>query len=258
MVGTALSQSFEVLFRNIVPFGIIALLMTLPIFLLNLLTYQSMFDMQQTAMDPESLNDPAALDTYMYSVKWTFIYSGIGMLLYSLAWALATAAMSYGTYESLRGQPARLGQCLQKGLPLVIPAIIITILWTLAISASMFLLVIPAIILAMMWYVIVPVTVVERPGIFAAFGRSAELTRGNRWRVFGISLVALAIGWAINLPLAVISLIFPGNAGVIAVFAWIAAAASLIVSAVVVAVVYYYLRIAKEGGSIQDIAAVFD
>jgi hypothetical protein len=246
------------MFRNIVPFGIIALLLTAPMFFLDLVTYEPTFEMQQTTMESGSADDPESATEYTASVKSGFVYSGPGMLLYPIVWALATAAMSYGTYESLRGRPASLGRCLRKGLPLIIPAIAVTILWVLAIFAASLLLIIPGIILWMIWYVIIPVTVVERPGIFAAFGRSAELTRGNRWRVFGISLVVLVIGWVINLLAGLTSLATAGNASAVSLVGWIVAAVNLVIGSVIVAVVYYYLRIAREGGSIEDIAAVFD
>jgi len=256
MVGTALSKAFETIFRNIVSFGIIALLLTAPIFLLDLASYQSSYEVQQPATDPDSPNNPEMANEYTWSVQSGVVYSGYGAVLYCLAWGLATAAMSYGTYESLRGRPASLAQCLKKGLPLIIPAIVIVILWGLAVIAGFLLLVVPGVILATIWYVIIPVAVVERPGIVAAFSRSAELTRGNRWRVFGIMLVVGAITWVINLLAGFMSLF--GNASAVSLASWIAAAATLVIGSVVVAVVYYYLRIAREGGSIEDIAAVFD
>jgi hypothetical protein len=246
------------MFRNIVPFGIIALLLTAPMFFLDLVSYEATVEAQQTTMESGSADDPEAAYEYSASVKSGFVYSGTGLLLYFVAWALATAAVSYGTYESLRGRPASLSQCLQKGLPLIIPAIVVTILWALAVFAGLLLLIIPGLILATIWYVVIPVTVVERPGIFAAFGRSVQLTRGNRWRVFGISLVVGVIWWVIDLLAGLTSLVAAGNASAISLVGWIATAATLVVSSVVVAVVYYYLRIAKEGGSIEDIAAVFD
>jgi hypothetical protein len=258
LVGPALSQSFEIMFRNIVPFGIIALLLTAPLFFLDLVSYDPTFEMQQTTMDSGSPDDPEAANLYTASVTSGFVYSGTGIFLYFIVWALATAAMSYGTYESLRGRPASLGQCLKKGLPLIIPAIVVTILWALATFAGFLLLIIPGIILGTIWYVIIPVTVVERPGIFAAFGRSAELTRGNRWRVFGISLVVGVIVWVINMLAGLTSLVTAGNASAVLLVGWIVAAVNLVIGSVVVAVVYYYLRIAREGGSIEDIAAVFD
>ena len=44
-----------------------------------------------------------------------------------------------------------------------------------------------------MWAVIAPVIVVERRGVFDAFGRSRQLVRGNGWPVFGTVLVAFLI-----------------------------------------------------------------
>jgi hypothetical protein len=52
--------------------------------------------------------------------------------------------------------------------------------------------------------VVAPVTVLERPGVWGAFGRSRELVSGNGWNVFGvivlvflvIAVVSLAAGLA--------------------------------------------------------------
>lgn len=257
LVGTALSKSFEVIFRNIVPFGIIALLMTLPKLVLDYYSFEWSFGLQENMFDPTFVNntDPEELE----GVVWrSFAMNGLNLALLVLAWAFCTAAMSFGTYETLRGRPATLDECLQRGLPLVIPALVIGFLLILGLGVASLLLVIPGIILAMVWYVVIPVAVVERPGIFAAFGRSATLTRGNRWRIFGIYLISGAIGWALSIPIVAATLIFYGNAVILAGLQWILTAASLVVSAVITAVVYYYLRIAHEGGSIEDIAEVFD
>ena len=55
------------------------------------------------------------------------------------------------------------------------------------------LLIIPGLFLIVIWSVVAPVVVLERPGVFAAFGRSRELVRGNGWNVFAvIVLVFLA------------------------------------------------------------------
>ncbi|HVD39366.1 MAG TPA: hypothetical protein VNC15_11090 [Solirubrobacterales bacterium] len=43
-------------------------------------------------------------------------------------------------------------------------------------------------LLLTMWAVLLPVVVVERPGVFDAFGRSRQLVRGKGWKVFGIIL----------------------------------------------------------------------
>ena len=62
----------------------------------------------------------------------------------------------------------------------------VSILFGIAIAIGFVLLIIPGLILMVIWSVVAPVTVLERPGVFAAFGRSRELVRGNGWAVFGV------------------------------------------------------------------------
>jgi uncharacterized membrane protein len=75
------------------------------------------------------------------------------------------------------------------------PLAAVTILFGIALGIGFVFLIVPGLIVMVIWWVVVPVTVLERPGVFAAFGRSQELVRGNAWNVFGvIVLVFLAIG----------------------------------------------------------------
>ena len=53
------------------------------------------------------------------------------------------------------------------------------------------LLVIPALILYVMWFVAIPVCVVEQLGPFRSLGRSRQLTKGHRWKILGLLLVIL-------------------------------------------------------------------
>ncbi len=45
--------------------------------------------------------------------------------------------------------------------------------------------------MAVAWSVTVPVYVVEQTEVFSAFTRSADLTRGHRWRIFGLFVIYL-------------------------------------------------------------------
>ena len=51
------------------------------------------------------------------------------------------------------------------------------------------LIIVPGLILITIWSVAAPVVVLERPGVFAALGRSRELVSGNGWQVFGVIFV---------------------------------------------------------------------
>ena len=118
-----------------------------------------------------------------------------------------------------------------------------------------------------MWWVAIPVAVIERPGAIASLQRSAELTRGRRWQVFGLiicfflALIGALLLFAVLL-LAVLFLVPGANQTLLdqasALATWLLSALFMAVQAVLTAVSYYYLRVAKEGVGIEDIAAVFD
>jgi hypothetical protein len=86
------------------------------------------------------------------------------------------------------------GQLLRSVEPVFWPLVAVSILAGLGIAIGFVFLIVPGLILMVIWSVVAPVTVLERPGVSAAFGRSRELVRGNGWNVFGvIVLVFLAV-----------------------------------------------------------------
>jgi hypothetical protein len=87
-----------------------------------------------------------------------------------------------------------IGDLVRSVEPVFWPLVAVSILFGIALAIGFILLIIPGLILMVIWSVVAPVTVLERPGPFAAFGRSRELVRGNGWQVFGvIVLVFLAV-----------------------------------------------------------------
>jgi hypothetical protein len=81
------------------------------------------------------------------------------------------------------------GELLQSVEPVFWPLVGVSILFGIGVGIGFVLLVIPGLFLLVIWSVVAPVTVLERPGVFAAFGRSRELVRGNGWNVFGVIVV---------------------------------------------------------------------
>jgi len=67
------------------------------------------------------------------------------------------------------------------------------ILAALGITLGFILLIVPGFFLLTIWSLIVPVIVLEGARTMDSFGRSRELTRGNRWGVFGRILVTIII-----------------------------------------------------------------
>lgn len=92
------------------------------------------------------------------------------------------------------GQPVRpTGQLLRSVLAVLGPLLAITVLMVLAVSLGLILLVVPGLFLATIWAVVVPVYMLERPGIGASFDRSRELVRGYGWSVFGTMMLVVLI-----------------------------------------------------------------
>lgn len=88
-----------------------------------------------------------------------------------------------------------IGGLISSVEPVFWPLAAVTILFGIALGIGLLLLIVPGLIAMVIWWVVVPVTILERPGVLAAFGRSQELVRGNGWSVFGvIVLVFLVIG----------------------------------------------------------------
>jgi hypothetical protein len=67
------------------------------------------------------------------------------------------------------------------------------LLAVLGIVLGLILLIVPGLILLTWWILISPVIVLERRGVFEAFGRSRELVRGHGWSVFGAILIGIVI-----------------------------------------------------------------
>lgn len=263
-VGEVLSRSMAILARNIVPFCLLALLFTAPTFLVT-----AMVDPQAGMLDPKTmqaleLGNEAAIRKMIWMIA-----AMVGLLLLGIVLSLmATAAMVYGTFQDLRGAPAGIGACLSHGLRTMFPVLGVALLVVLSMMVSAFLLVIPMFIVMVMFWVAIPAAVVERPGVIASLKRSAALTKGYRWRIFGIyvvvTLVMMMASGIVQAPFMA-SLVNAGpdvmtsGAFIMSnILGLLVNAFFTALSAVASAVAYHDLRAVKEGFDIDQFAAVFD
>ena len=164
----------------------------------------------------------------------------------------------------MRGRDVIIGDAIGRAFSRFLSLLGISILVGLGVAIGFMLLIVPGIILALRWAVAVPACVVENKGPLESMRRSAELTKGHRWKIFGV--------WVLIAIVAIIILIMVGVfAGLGAVVAQglgrvlIAGVISLILTAIVTAelyvlnaMIYHDLRVAKEGVDTEQIAAVFD
>lgn len=200
------------------------------------------------------------------------LVQGLLDLGYSLfATPLATAVILYGAFQQMRGGAFSLRGAIARGLSRFFPLSLLVLLWTLGVMLGFLALIIPGILLCLMWAVAMPCCVVERTGPIRSLGRSRELTRGVRWKLFGLFLETLVI---IIIFAAFFGVVFFALAGFeelaqalqeAASPPWPLLAFQAVISgvqfaffSVLVVVTYYHLRRHKEGVDIDAVASVFD
>ena len=120
--------------------------------------------------------------------------------------ALTQAALTRATVAEGEGRRAGFGESLRAGMAVLLPLIVLSILLAIAVMVGFVFLIVPGVILYCMWSVAVPALVEERRGIFGSFGRSRDLTRGARWKVFGILLVLAVVYWLISAAVGIFAM----------------------------------------------------
>jgi hypothetical protein len=128
--------------------------------------------------------------------------------------------------------------------PVLLPLIAVSILAGIGIGIGFLLLIVPGLILVTFWSVVAPVMVLERPGVFRAFGRSWELVRGNGWQVFGVIVLFFLIFIAIGIVLGVIGALL-GDAGEV-VLGYVGSVITAPLVALAAAVLYFELKGLRE------------
>lgn len=148
-----------------------------------------------------------------------FAIQFVVFLLLSTAAALPLAALFWALSVLYQGMVVKLVQDVEDGRrdhsvpdlfrsvePVFWRLLVVSLLFGIGVGIGFLLFIIPGLVLMVMWALVAPVTVLERPGILGAFGRSRELVRGNGWSVFGVlvivfvavALISIAAGTASN------------------------------------------------------------
>jgi hypothetical protein len=237
-MGSVLSRGFETIGSNFPAFlGLSVLLGGLPAFAFSYLS-------------GETLNDDNL-----------FAFAGGGLalaawLVQMLASALLQAVIVRSSILTLSGRDADIGGSAAAAFGLILPLIGLTILTGLVVLIGLVLLIVPGIIAYVALSVAVPVLVEERRSVTECMERSAELTKGSRWRVFFLLLI---LGLAYLLLAAGIGGAMVAISGETLQFGFEAIAVtvtSLFVSAMTAAL-YVELRTVKEGATTEGLADIF-
>jgi MFS family permease len=237
-VGRVLNRTTSVLSRNFLPFFSVTAVAQLPTILLP-----------EFWAAPPSGSDQAAAQSA--------ILLGLGLLLMMVLSVLSQAVVLYGAFQDMRGRPVRLVESFQVGLRRFFPIIGLGIAMSLIGGIASILFLIPGLILFTMWFVATPVCVVEKLGPFGSMGRSSRLTKGHRWKIFGLFLLLIIISVVVSQSLAMMLAAVGGvTLALVGAVVWGGVWGAFY--AISVVVTYHDLRAAKEGTDIEQIAAVFD
>lgn len=182
---------------------------------------------------------------------------GLGLLgaIVHLVCSVATSiCITWGTFRAMSGRKPEWEPILrQLQGPLFGRLLALGCIQYLIIGLST-ILVIPPLFLLPLWAVTIPVMMIERTEIGAAFNRSVDLTRHRRLRILGTFVL-----WALIFVAggAVIVLLL-GHGAVAHLVLWVYAAVAATVVQPLPAIFYVLLREEKEGTTIQQIAAALD
>jgi hypothetical protein len=234
-VGRVLSRTASVLSRHFLIFFVVTAVANLPVLLLT------------QAATAAAVNAPGQ----------SLALLSIGVLLMIVLAYVSQAVILHAAFQDMRNRPVNLGESLRVGLARFLPIVVLAIILAFLVGLASLLLLIPGLILITMWFVGTPVCVVERRGPWASLKRSAELTKGHRWKIFGLMILLIIIS-AIVSPLIELALGPVGSVILTFLVTLIWTATWGAYYAIAVAVTYHDLRAAKEGIHIEEIAAVFD
>jgi len=251
-IGRVLNTAFGAIFGNLfVMLGIAFLFSGLP---RGLATY-----FQQSAL-PSIGTGQASPGTFLWIVA-------AGLLVTMVFTVVAQGALVRATMTAHQGEKARFGECLTTALQRLLPVIGLTLVSIIAFLFAAVLFIVPAIILATIWYVAVPLVVAERSGVFAALGRSAELTKGERWNIFLLLLITIGFFLLVFMLSSVVSgigIAISARSGDFTGLAWLTAIANAvsttlqtILTSAISTAAYIELRGLKEGPESQGLDAIF-
>lgn len=185
---------------------------------------------------PGSLVNAYVVDDAKLWLTWTNFFMGL----------LTQGAFAHAVSAVMKGERPSFGEAVGRGTARIFALWGAAILSGIGVAFGMLLFIIPGLILLCMWAVAVPACVVEELGPVESLKRSAQLTRGYRFSIFALALVAmLAIQIAMRLAILIAALLLPVGAIAFSVaFVFFGLIAPQAYSLIIATTIYYDLRVA--------------
>ena len=172
-IGRLFAKSFDVYRRSFGRFWASLVALFLPALVLGLIA---------TLFDPPSLGN----------VVFAFL---------AIAWLVLAYLFFQGIVVKIvedvevQGRVVRpIGEMFSSAAPQIPNLIVLAVAYIAVYYAGLAFFIIPGIIVALKLFVAVPALFVDQRPVFASMARSAELTRGNLWRLLGVYLLIVIAG----------------------------------------------------------------
>ena len=240
-VFRALGLAFKAWFRNFIPITLLAAVLYTPV-----VVWIATSTPDLTATKDALVNN--------YFVRPTYVLVGLATFMAPL--------LTYRIIQDLNGTRVSLLTSIKYGMRGIVPAILLA-----AITNVLAMVPIGGILGAIInciWFVASPAAVAERLGPVAALSRSAVLTKGRRWGIFGLTFVV-----GLLMVLLMLAYIIPmvqhpdlqdpaGQFKQAAIVIVLLAALFNTLTGIVAAVSYALLRQDKDGVTHEELARVFE
>lgn len=240
-VGDVIGKTLSIFGRHFVTFVLITGVITLPYLILLLADHEY----------ATLLHSPAGSGGKSYARVQLVNF------LVMIVQLIAQGAILKAAYADVAGQPIDVSGSVLEGLKRSFALGGISILQGVGIPFGLVLLIVPGLVLYAMWYVASCVCVTEALGVMESLKRSTVLTRGSRWKVLGIGLIAALVVVVFNVGANKVLFAIVGETP----WAFLSYGVQVVylpLLAVLSVVTYHDLRAAKEGLGIERISAVFD
>lgn len=248
--GSLVSQSFSVMFSNLIPIAIVSFI---PI-VLNLALNSSLlgFGVMTGAEEPDFVTGGSGI------IIAYILTALVGFVTYGLIVAMLVQL----AYDAKSDRPKEYGRYFKAALATLVPNIVMTLVITILYSLGFILLIVPGLWLMALFSVVIPALVIERAG-FGAMSRSRALTRGYRWPIVGalilVGICTILLNAALTFVAGLIGAALGGAGVVIGIL--IVAISNVVfygLVSVTASLVYARLREIKEGVSVDELVAVFE
>lgn len=183
----------------------------------------------------------------------------LGLVLAPVPNAASIVAIS----DNFTGRKTPIGTCFGIAFRRLAALIGIGIVTSILIGFGFILLIIPGLYFLTKYYVSTQVCLLENEGVGGSLGRSADLTKGSRMEILGVSIVIGLIGYAVAIPLALwdVAVQESGGANSALISILINMGSNVVFSllfACVAVAIYFNQRVKKDSFDLEALTSLVD